>query len=167
MRPRRFPPAGPAGLLLAAVAVSSGCFSLGGEPLPGTPGAGGAATGTLGSFTASSPLLANATVAPTGCTSGDRQQFLGADFTDPASGLVVRLVVDPLDGPAVRLFDAADPFGRSVVLRRSECAVFRFSLDETGWKVNDVRDYRLSLELDCALADGTTVHGRASSTHCH
>ena len=44
---------------------------------------------------------------------------------------------------------------------------FRFSLDETGWKVNDVRDYRLSLELDCALADGTTIHGSASTTHCN
>lgn len=127
----------------------------------------GAPAGALGSFTVSSPLLGEVTVAPTVCAAGDRQQFLGGDFHDPVSNLVVRLVVDPLEGPAARVFDLGDRFQRSVVLRRSECAVFHFSLEHTGLTINDVRDYRLSLELDCALADGTTVHGSVSSTHCH
>lgn len=152
-------------LLLSATLLSSGCFSLAGEPLPGAAGDG--PSGVLGSVTVASPLLGNVTVAPTACASGDRQQFLGGDFTDPASGLVVRLAVDPLEGPGARVFAASEPFGKSVVLRRSDCAAFHFSLEETGWRVNDVRDYRLSLELDCALADGTTVHGSVSTTHCH
>ncbi|MBP7676306.1 MAG: hypothetical protein KBB14_08295, partial [Thermoanaerobaculia bacterium] len=114
-----------------------------------------------------SPLFGDATVAPTECAAGDLQQFLGADFKGAGSGLVVRLVVDPLEGPAARIFDAGDQFGRSVVLRRTECAAFHFSLEGTGLTINDVRDYRISLELDCALADGTSVRGRASSTHCH
>lgn len=151
----------------ATVVLSTGCFSFPAMPLPGFAGTEGAAPGVLGSFTMASPLLGTATIAPTACGSGDLQQFLGGDFSDPASGLVVRLVVDPLDGPAARVFDAGDPFRRSVVLRRSECAVFHFSLEHTGLSINEVRDYRLSLELDCALADGTTVHGSASTTHCH
>ena len=154
-------------LFLSVATVSPGCFSLEGQPIPGSPAAGAAATGSLGSFTVSSPLLGNATVAPTGCTSGDRLQFLGGDFSDPASGLVVRLVVDPLDGPVARVFDAAEPFLKSVVLRRSGCAAFHFSLEETGWKINDVRDYRLSLDLDCSLGDGTSVRGSVSTSHCH
>jgi len=158
---------GLASLLCAAVVVSTGCFSFPAMPLPGYAATETAPAGVLGSFSVSSPLLGNATVAPTGCVSGDLQQFRGGDFSDPASGLVVRLVVDSLEGPAARVFDAADPFRKSVVLRRSECAVFHFSLEHTGLTINEVRDYRLSLELDCALADGTTVHGRASTTHCH
>lgn len=167
MKDRRLPPAGVAGLLLAIVVVSPGCFSFQGEPLPGTVAASGATPGVLGSFTVSSPLLGDATVAPTECAAGDFHQFLGGDFSDPGTGLVVRLVVDPLDGPAARVFDASDPYHRSVVLRRSECAAFHFSLEWTGLTINDFRDYRLSLDLDCVLADGTTVHGSASTTHCH
>lgn len=154
-------------LLSAAVVVSTGCFSFPAMPLPGIAATEAAPPGVLGSFTVSSPLLGNVTVAPTACSGGDLQQFLGGDFSDPASGVVVRLVVDPLEGPAARAFDAADPFRKSVVLRRSDCAVFHFSLEHTGLTINEVRDYRLSLELDCALADGTTVHGNASTTHCH
>ncbi len=167
MKDRRLPQAGLAGLVLAAAVASTGCFSFPAMPLPGTADTQPAEPGTLGSFTVASPLLGNATVAPSGCSAGDLQQFLGADFSGPASRLVVRLVVDPLEGPAARVFDAEDRFRKSVVLRRTECAVFHFSLERTGWTINDVRDYQVSLELDCALADGTTVHGSASSTHCH
>ena len=154
-------------LLIVAAAASPACFSFDGEPLPGSAATGVAAPGTFGSFTVSSTLLGNATVAPASCTAGDRQLFLGGDFADPATGLVVRLVVDPLDGPAARVFHAADPFRKSVVLRRSECAVFHTSVEWTGLRINDVYDYRLSLELDCTLADGTSVRGSASTTHCH
>lgn len=160
------PAAAPGALLLAAALLSTGCFSLAGGPLPGTAAAD-APPGVLGSMSVSSPLLGNATVAPTACSSGERQQFLGGDFLDAASGLAIRLVVDPLEGPGARVFDTSDPYRKSVVLRRGECTAFHFSLEETGWRVNDVRDYRLSLELDCALPDGTTVHGSVSTTHCH
>lgn len=154
-------------LILMLAFASPGCFSFPAMPLPGAVATEGAPPGVLGSFDVRSPLLGDATVAPTVCAAGDLQQFLGGDFHDPASGVVVRLVVDPLDGPAARLFDLGDRFQRSVVLRRADCAVFHFSLEHTGLTINDVRDYRLSLELDCALVDGTTVRGSVSSTHCH
>ena len=167
MKGRCFPAAGLAGLLGSAVVLSPGCISFSAMPLPGTAATGQASPGTLGSFTVSSPLLGDSRVAPTECAAGDRQLFLGGDFADPAAGLVVRLVVDPLEGPAARVFAAADPFRKNVVLRRSDCAVFHFSLEHTGLTINEVRDYRLSLELDCTLADSTSVRGSASTTHCH
>ncbi len=167
MKMRRARANGLAFLLGAAAVPSAGCFTFPATPLPGIAATESAPPGVLGSFTVTSPLLGNVTVAPTACSGGDLHQFLGGDFSDPASGLIVRLVVDPLEGPAARVFDAADPFRKSVVLRRSDCAVFHFSLEQTGLTINEVRDCRLSLELDCALADGTTVHGGASTTHCH
>jgi len=150
-------------LLLAGAALLSGCLAS--RPVGGSasPGAGPAA---LGSFAVRSSALGDATVTPTTCTAGDREMFLGGEFSDPASGLVVRLVVDPLDGPAVRLYSTAAEFERSVVFHRAECGVFHFSLNSTGWRVNEVNDYRLTLELDCSRA-GESLKGSASATHCH
>jgi len=65
----------------------------------------------------------------------------------------------------VRVFSTEAPFDRSVVFRRSDCAVFHFSLDSTGWRVNDVEDYRVTLQLDCSRP-GERVSGSASSSHC-
>lgn len=165
---RRAPTAGLSPLLVAAATLAaSGCFSFPAIPLPDMAVTEGAPAGALGSFEVSSPILGETTVVPKACAAGDLQQFLGGDFHDPVSNLVVRVVVDPLEGPAARVYDLGDRFKKSVVLRRADCATFHFSLEHTGMTINDVRDYRLSLELDCALADGTTVRGSASSTHCH
>jgi hypothetical protein len=144
--------------------VLGGCLSS--RPVSDGGGGGQAQGVPLGAFAASSPALGTRTVAPTGCTSGDPEFFLGADFADASSGLVLRLVVDPIRGPAVRLFSAGSPFDNDIVFTRAECAVFHFSLDSTGWRVNRVSDYRVTLELDCSR-DGESIRGHSSSTHCH
>jgi hypothetical protein len=145
--------------VLAGVPLLASC-------LTSAPVDEGSAGRPLGSFSVSSPRFGTQTLAPSVCTAGDRQFFLGADLASPDSHLVLRLVVDPLDGPAVRLFAAQAPFDRTVVFRRADCRVFHFSLDTTGWRVNDVVDYRFTVELDCTR-QGETLAGRASSTHCH
>lgn len=142
----------------------SGCLSS--QPVREDGGTGQVQGDTLGTFAVSSPALGTRTVAPAGCTSGDPEFFLGADFADASSGLVLRLVVDPLDGPAVRLFAASSPFDNDIVFGRAECAVFHFSLDSTGWRVNRVSDYRVTLQLDCSR-NGDSIRGHASSIHCH
>ena len=83
------------------------------------------------------------------------------------AGKVVRLGVDPLEGPAARVFASAAPFGETAIFRRSECRVFHFSLDTTGWRIDHIQDYRLSLELDCANQAGDSLAGKASASHCH
>jgi hypothetical protein len=150
-------------LLLGALSCG-GCFSA--RPVDFAAGSTGEPQ-ALGAFTVASERLGHPTIAPTTCTAGDRQFFLGADFEDEKNGMIVRLVVDPLEGPAVRVFAAATPFGEAVVFRRSECRVFHFSLDTTGWRIDHIQDYRLSLELDCANKAGDSLVGKASATHCH
>ena len=59
------------------------------------------------------------------------------------------------------------PFEKTTVFRRPECRVFHFSLDATGWRINRVQDYRLTLELDCSNTNGDSLIGKASVTHCH
>jgi hypothetical protein len=120
----------------------------------------------LGSINVSAPRLGDLTVIPTDCVSGARQYFLGGDFTDEKTGVVVRLVVDPISGPAIKIFSADAPFEKSVVFRRDDCSVFHFSLESTGWRVNRIDDYRMTLNVDCSRT-GELVRGTASATHCH
>jgi len=149
--------------LFGAAALMMSCLSS--RPVEGT-GAGRAEEQPLGSFTLESGTFGDSTLAPTVCAAGDRQSFLGADLQTPGSPVVLRLVVDPIEGPAVRLYSTEAPFDKSVVFRRSDCSVFHFSLDSTGWRINDYEDYRLTLQLDCAR-EGEHITGNASSTHCH
>lgn len=120
----------------------------------------------LGSFAVSSQALGDQTFTPTLCKAGARQFFLGADLTSEPPSLVLRLVVDPLEGPAVRLFRPEAQFDKTVVFHRSDCAVFHFSLDSTGWRINEIEDYTITLQLDCSRT-GEKLSGTASSTHCH
>jgi hypothetical protein len=143
-----------------ASAGSLSCLSTKPTAKPGGPESGG-------SFTVSTRALGHLTIAPSSCVAGDRQLFLGADFPDETAGAVVRLVVDPLDGPAVRVFSSAAPFDKSTVFHRADCPVFHFSLDSTDWRINHVQDYQVSLELRCATAEGETIEGRVAVDHCH
>jgi hypothetical protein len=153
------------GLLLLIIGVSMSLSCLSGKAISDldNPSSKGQA---LGSLTISSKVLGNSVFTPLFCNSGDRQYFLGGDFKDQSSLLVLRLVVDPLNGPAVRLFSSDKPFDQSVVFHRKDCKVFHFSLDSTGWRVNDVYDYQVTLQLDCNR-DGESIRGSASTTHCH
>ena len=149
-------------LALASMALLLSCLS--GRPIAES---GAVAQGQdLGSFAISSKMFGDQTFAPKACTAGDRQLFLGADLEGQGSPLVLRLVVDPLEGPAVRLFSSDAQFDKSVVFHRSDCKVFHFSLDSTGWRINDYNDYSFTLQLECAKA-GESIGGSASSTHCH
>jgi hypothetical protein len=147
----------------SGIAMMVACLSSRPVAEPGTPASESQA---LGSFSVASQTFGNVTVSPTACAGGDRQLFLGGDLSAPGSPVVLRLVVDPLEGPAVRLFSSEAPYDTSVVFRRADCTVFHFSLDDTGWRVNDIYDHRLTLQLECAKP-GESVSGSASSTHCH
>ncbi len=148
-------------LVLGIIPLLMSCLAS--RPLGSVPPSGSQG---LGSFSVSSQVFSAQSFTPTVCTAGDRQLFLGSDLSSPNSSLVLRLVVDPLEGPAVRLFSSQTPFDKSIVFRRSDCRVFHFSLDSTGWRVNDINDYRLTLQLECDR-QGESIVGSASSSHCH
>jgi hypothetical protein len=154
-------PVGKPLILLTATFLLVGCFSSKPIIMPA-----GSSNPSLGIMAVSSPQFGHVSLEPTSCTAGDREFFLGGDFEDPKTGLVVRLVVDPLGGAAARVFSSAKPMDTSLVFRRSDCRAFHFTLDSTGWRINEIRDYRLSLELDCSVGDAS-IQGSVSSTHCH
>jgi hypothetical protein len=156
------------------------CAALAGSILfsSSLPGCSSAATGLeaataatesatrLGSFEVASLGAPRGTIAPATCVVGDHELFLGADLVDPDTNLVVRLVIDPLDGPALRVYDADAPFDRSVLFFRDECTTFGMELEETGSMVNNIVERRLELAVECENEDGATIRGSASAARC-
>jgi hypothetical protein len=101
------------------------------------------------------------------CHSGGALGFRGADIFDDRTKevLVLRLVIDPLEGPAVRLFKDSET-GPSVVLRKSDCRTFAYELEGTGSLVNFVPEVRVSLQLDCRGSKGDSVVGNVELPAC-
>lgn len=148
-----------------ALLLSLACVSL----PPASRGAaadGGGGGEPLGLFEVAGDGGLSARVAPSRCSSGDPELFLGVDFEDERQGLVVRIVFDPLDGPVLRVFDRVDPHVRSVLFFPEECDVFDASIEPTGWEVNEVRVFRADLDVDCFTEDGARLVGHAQASTC-
>lgn len=140
----------------------AGCLASAVGPAPATAAAGE----RLGSFEVASVGAPPGTIRPSSCVVGDHELFLGADLVDPDTHLVVRLVIDPLAGPALRVYDTDEPFDRSVVFFRDECTAFGMDLAETGAMVNNIVERRLELEVDCENEDGATIRGSVTAADC-
>ena len=151
--------AGPCALPLSALIVLTACSS---SPRTGE----GRAAAPLGTFSLAGPTFGERTILPTQCTVGERQFFFGFDMQDPKEGIVARLVVDPATGPVVRVFKSSSPFDSTVLFHRSECRVFHFSIDATGWRINRIQQLGVSLELDCRLPSGESIVGKAQDPGC-
>jgi len=157
-----------AGVVLAPAIL--GCFSaapgLAARSANGESGKAVKPGGALGAFEVAAVGAPPGRIAPTSCVAGDHELFLGADLVDPGTKLVVRLVIDPLDGPAVRVYDAGAPFERSVLFFRDECSAFTMHLEPTGWIINDIIVRRLELSVECENEAGATIRGSVSAARC-
>lgn len=107
---------------------------------------------------------------PDACFSGEHEQFFG--FILASNGLrsngspvVLRAVVDPLDGSGLRVvgLEGAD----DLVVRPSQCERLDLVVEPTGWRVNDIQDLSGTLDVSCSTADGTSVEGSVEVRHCH
>ena len=145
-------------LLPLIALLTAGC----GIPALST-GAGPEVSGTL---SLAGPTFGDVSLSPATCISGEHNVFLGADFLDPETKLVTRLAIEPLGGPGVRIFRAEEPFGAALLLRRSDCEVFHFSHDRSGWQLNDIYIARISLQLRCQLPSGDSVQGELAAAAC-
>ncbi|QQR75002.1 MAG: hypothetical protein IPJ17_05315 [Holophagales bacterium] len=100
------------------------------------------------------------------CYSGENRIFYGAGVVDPASGLEARVVIDPIDGPVVRLLATADE-RRSLVLRPARCKTFVAEVERTGSWTNGVNEVSLRLTLDCRAPSGDRVRGSLVRASCN
>jgi hypothetical protein len=161
---------GPGGLLARALlsllllVPLTACFSTG--PYGDLPRSGVDATAPLGTFSVSSPALSVESAAPRGCVSGEHELFYGFDFPDLEKKAVLRLVFDPVEGAAIRVFDPADPDRRTAVFRPPSCKSLSYLLAPSGWRVNDYRDFHARLDADCETPEGAKLKVSLSARHC-
>ena len=99
----------------------------------------------------------------TGCRSGDHAYFLGADLLGASNEPLLRVLIDPLDGPRLRLLGRRG----GAVLGPGQCSELRASVQHTGWWVNDVRDVAGEVQARCTLADGGLLEAHVAFDHCH
>ena len=101
------------------------------------------------------------------CRSGDREYFLGVDLEDETNHAFLRLLVDPMDGPRVRVAYGSGNARRNVILGPSSCRQLDARIQPSGWRVNRVRDFSGSLDAECTTDTGLDVQAHISFTHCH
>lgn len=100
------------------------------------------------------------------CLSGEREQFFGFILESNDSPIVLRAVVDPLDGLGLRIVGwQENPAG--VVFRPATCERLELVVEPTGWQVNDIQDLSGRLDLSCATEKGGRIEGRVEVRHCH
>lgn len=101
------------------------------------------------------------------CQSGAVEYFVGFDFLSSQNPSQFRAVLDPIEGPIVRWKpDAAQP-SQTFVFRRSECTQLDLDVHQTGWRVNDVREFAGTVDMRCRNAEGVVIEGRLAVDHCH
>ncbi len=101
------------------------------------------------------------------CSSGDLEYFLGVDLADQARTAVVRLVIDPIEGPRVRLDVREGEARERLVLEPAECRQLEARIEPTGWRVNTVRDFSGSVDAECRSGDGRAISLHVRFSHCH
>jgi len=101
------------------------------------------------------------------CTSGDLEVFLGVDLLDRNGGALVRLAIDPIDGPRLRLRFRGDRDGSGQILGRDQCRQFEADVRHTGWTINTVRDFSGFVDAECRSPEGEEVSLHVHFSHCH
>jgi hypothetical protein len=101
------------------------------------------------------------------CSSGDLEYFLGVDLADQKGGALVRLVIDPIDGPRLAFVFREDGAGQRLVLRRDQCSQLDAAVRYTGWEINTVRDFSGFVDAECKSDEGHPIGLHVRFSHCH
>jgi hypothetical protein len=101
------------------------------------------------------------------CSSGERELFRGFDLgASDDKSIRLRAVVDPIDGPVVRI-DDADREAGPLVLRPDICRLLEISVEPTGWRINEYREVGGRVAFNCALSDGTIARADVEVRGCY
>jgi hypothetical protein len=101
------------------------------------------------------------------CISGDLEHFLGVDLADRQGGAIVRVAIDPIDGPRIRVLHDAGGSRQRLDLTPGRCGQFAADARPTNWIVNDVRDVSGFVDVECPGDAGPAVSLHARFSHCH
>jgi hypothetical protein len=152
MRDRRF-------LLVLAALVLAGCGTIQEARQVANPA-------VAGEVVIRTPSGEPVTWTPAFCQTGEIEQFFGFVLGASDSPVVLRAVLDPLDGPGLRVtgVEGTPPYG--FVVHPADCRVLDLRVQPTRWRVNEMRDVSGSLDVSCSLGD-LSLEGSVEVSHCH
>ena len=104
---------------------------------------------------------------PDQCSSGAHALFVGFDFLSTLDDGHLRVVLEPVDGAALRWTSGTGSAQERIVLHRADCTRLDVDVHPTAWEVNDVREFAGYVDIQCAAPDGLQVEGRIGVDHCH
>jgi hypothetical protein len=125
------------------------------------------AGGASGSIEAASLSVGSRQYQLDACSSGDLEYFLGVDLADQKGGGFVRVVIDPLEGPQLRIALRNGGAVERVLLRSEQCERLDAAVSPTGWEIDSVRDVSGYVEAQCRSGDGREIRLHARFSHCH
>jgi hypothetical protein len=104
---------------------------------------------------------------PTSCYSGGRESYFGVDLLDDGAHVGLRILIDPIEGPRLRLarYDQHWKKLESTVLR--ECRTLRADVRPTSWRVNEIQDYSGEIDASCVSELGVKLEAKIHFDHCH
>lgn len=106
-------------------------------------------------------------LAPDTCYAGGREYYLGFDLESSKEDWRIRAVIDPIDGPVLRIRHGKAASAPAEIFRRAQCSTLSFNVESTGWRVNEILDLAGRLDVLCTSTDGAHVEGRLEVAHCH
>jgi hypothetical protein len=98
------------------------------------------------------------------CRSGDLAYFLGVDLADRSRTARVRLAIDPMSGPRIRV---QVEHNQPLVLVSQQCRQLDAEATPTGWQVDTVRDVSGFVDAECTSETGQAVSLHVRFSHCH
>lgn len=101
------------------------------------------------------------------CSSGDLEYFLGVDLVDQSGSAFVRVVIDPMQGPRLRIVLRESNATVTMLLGREQCRHLAGDTQYTGWEINNVRDFSGFVDAECTSESGQAIRLHVRFSHCH
>ena len=101
------------------------------------------------------------------CRSGDREYFLGVDLASRRSAVSVRLVIDAMEEPRLRVILGEGGAKEGLALGRDQCRQLEAQVRHTGWRINTVRDLSGFIDAECRDDEGQAISLHVRFSHCH
>ena len=106
------------------------------------------------------------TVTPDACASGQRAAFFGVDMLAQGhEDSLVRVILDPRDGPLLKLNVPGTDKGLTVV-QTAGCKRFDVHVERQSSTINDITNVRGHVRVDCD-EPGLKLSGDLTFDNCH
>ena len=101
------------------------------------------------------------------CYSGDRERFLGVDLLSAEGDLILRVAMDPIEGPRLKLVRRGAEGSSTTLFSAKDCTELEADVRPTHFIVNTIRDVEGEVRARCGGEGGVSLVATVRFAHCH